>query len=486
MTRRIPRRVAVVAALLAAAGGAAAAPGSVATAATGGRWSQLSSGPGVAVSNAPGVTRFGDKLVVAWTQASGGTSSLKTRLVGADALPAGPESVALAGWASLSSDPAVFLHWGKPVVAFGGLRSLDSTDPRNGPVSVVESQDGIAWGLGAGTMSQTRLAYGDYGIGAVEDKYGVPVVALAAGSSDHVTVHYGINVPGQPVVADTFSDPTGEAQQVGVASSSATGETWAAWYSSSSGTFNGIHAQRVTPTIGPRSAAPLSSVPYAGEPTSVNPGQNVAMTQQLGNGNPVWAAYGSGYPSRHRLVLWRVGTAQTLVVPRAGAIQYVGISAATGGRLWVWWVEGNAVYAARTNPAVTQLGVVRRVVAPGGASPTRTAGDGSTALRALDVVVNAQPGDGPPGIYSTRIVEQLRVRVAPGRVSPGDQVTVRVTDAGVAVRDAAVRVGGVVKHTDARGRATFRVPTGAARGLRTVVASARYFVAGRATFRVVS
>ncbi len=31
------------------------------------------------------------------------------------------------------------------------------------------------------------------------------------------------------------------------------------------------------------------------------------------------------------------------MLPRSGAIQYVGLSAAPGGRLWVWWVEGNAV-----------------------------------------------------------------------------------------------------------------------------------------------
>jgi hypothetical protein len=127
---------------------------------------------------------------------------------------------------------------------------------------------------------------------------------------------------------------------------------------------------------------------------------------------------------------------------------------------------------------------VRRVVAPGGASPTRTGGDG--ALGPLDVVVTAQPGSGPPGIFTTRIVEALRVRVTPHRVasSTGGSVTVLVTDAGVPVPRAAVHVGSVTVRTDAHGRATFRVPPGARTGVRRAVAQAPGFVRGSATFRV--
>jgi hypothetical protein len=474
--------VLAIAVLLGASAVATGLSSSPAAGATGGRWTQLSTGAGVGVSNAPGVTRWGSSLLVAWTQATAdGRASLKTRVVGADALPAGPESTALT-WAALSSDPAVFRAPGGPAIAVGGLRSLDSTDPYNGPVSLVSSGDAVSWSLNSGSLTQTRLGYGDYGIGAASEPDGAPLVALAAGSSDHVTVHHGID-PAVPAAApDTVTDATGEAQDVGLAVDGVSGAGYAVWYSGSSGAFNGIHAQQVAPSLGARQHAPLSSVSYAGAPASVNPGQNVAVTARVGGG--VWAAYGSGYSSPHRLVLWHVGTAATLVTTRPGSIQYVGVSAANGGRLWVWWVEGDAVYAARTNPAVTRLGVVRRVVAPGGASPTRTGGDG--ALGPLDVVVTAQPGSGPPGIFTTRIVEALRVRVTPHRVasSTGGSVTVLVTDAGVPVPRAAVRVGPVTVRTDAHGRATFRVPPGARTGVRRAVARAPGFVRGSATFRV--
>jgi len=198
----------------------------------------------------------------------------------------------------------------------------------------------------------------------------------------------------------------------------------------------------------------------------------------------VWAAYTSGYPSPHRLVLWQVGTTKRLVLTRPGSIQYVGISAAPGGRMWVWWVEGNKVFATRTNPSVTAAGVVRRIVAPGGASPTRTAGDG--ALGPLDLVVNAQPGSGTAAMYSTRVLEELRVRVTPRRISAakGRSVTVRVTDAGVPVRGAVVHLGKRDKRTGPKGKASFAIARSADKGVRTVVARATGYVAGKDTFRI--
>lgn len=479
MAAYVHRRATLAAALLLTASAVTGSLGSgAASAAAGGRWTQLSTGAGVGISNAPDAARIGGNLLVVWMQASGpNNSSLKTRVVGGNALPVGPESTALT-WTSISSDPAALLLGGVPTVVFGGLRSLDSTDVRNGPLSFVQASDAASWALAPGSMSQTRYAYGDYGIGAVDDGTGQPLVALAAASTDHVTVHHGVD-PSVPATApDTYGDATGEAQAVSLARDSASGAAYALWYSGSSGAMNGIHAQQVWPQSAPQQAAPLSSVPYAGEPTSVNPGQNVAVAGRVGGG--VWAAYGSGYPSPHRLVLWRVGSSQRLVLTRPGSIQYVGISAAPGGRMWVWWVEGNRVFATRTNPSVTAAGVVRAVTAPGGASPTRTTGDG--ALGPLDVVVNAQPG-AASAIWSTRILESLRVRVSPRRVSASDSVTVRVTDAGVAVRGAVVRLGKAAKHTNSRGRATFTVAGGTS-GARAVVARARGYDPGRATFRV--
>jgi hypothetical protein len=451
-----------------------------ALAATGGRWTQLSSGPGLSISSQPGVARFGSKLLVAWPQAdSTTTTALRTRVVGSNALAAGPVSNVLS-WSSVSSDPALFLLGGTPTIAFGGLQDLNSGNPRNGPMSYVQSADGVSWALGGGSLSNNSSAYGDYGIGAVDDGSGAPIVAFAASSTDHVTIHHGID-PAVPAAApDTVgTTAAGEAQDVSLARDRSSNVAWSLWYSSVSGANNGIHAEQVWPSITGHQQAPLSSVPYLGDPTSVNPGQNVAVASRAGAG--VWAAYGSGYPSPHHLVLWQVGTTKRLVLTRPGSIQYVGISPAPGGRMWVWWVEGSSVFATRTNPSVTAAGVVRRVSAPGGASPTRTAGDGS--LGPLDVVINAQPG-GSSALWTTRIQEGLRVTVSRHKVSTGHKLIVRVTDAGVAVRGARVKVGNVTRKTKANGKVKFVIPGGAAKGKHTATATAGGYVSGHATYRV--
>jgi hypothetical protein len=451
-----------------------------AQAATGGKWTQLSGGPGLSISTQPGVARFGAKLLVAWPQAdSTTTTALRTRVVGPDALAAGPVSNVLS-WSSVSSDPALFLLGGTPTIAFGGLQDLNSTNPRNGPMSYVQSADGVNWALGAGSLSNSSSAYGDYGIGAVDDGAGAPLVALAASSADHVTIHHGVDPSVPAAQPDTYgTTAAGEAQAVSLARDRSTNVAWSLWYSSVSGPNNGIHAEQVSPTITGHQQAPLSSVSYLGDPTSVNPGQNVAVASRLGGG--VWAAYGSGYPSPHRLVLWQVGTTKRLVLARSGSIQYVGISPAPGGRMWVWWVEGSSVFASRTNPSVTAAGVVRRVTAPGGASPTRTAGDGS--LGPLDVVINAQPGSSS-ALWTTRILEGLRVTVPRSKVSTGHTLVVRVTDAGVAVKGARVHVGKVTRKTKADGTIKFVIPRSASKGKHPVTASAGGYVSGNATYRV--
>lgn len=448
--------------------------------ATGGKWTQLSAGPGLSISAEPGVARFGTKLLVAWPQAdSTTTTALRTRVVGSNALAAGPVANVLS-WSSVSSDPALFLLGGTPTIAFGGLQDLNSSNTRNGPMSYVQSADGANWALGGGSLSNNSSAYGDYGIGAVDDGAGAPIVAFAASSTDHVTIHHGIDAAVPAATPDTVgTTAAGEAQAVSLARDRSTNVAWSLWYSSVSGPMNGIHAEQVWPTITGHQQAPLSSVSYLGDPTSVNPGQNVAVASRVGGG--VWAAYGSGYPSPHRLVLWQVGTTKRLVLTRPGSIQYVGISPAPGGRMWVWWVEGSSVFATRTNPSVTAAGVVRRVTAPGGASPTRTAGDGS--LGPLDVVINAQPG-GLSQLWTTRIQEGLRVTVSRRKVSTGQTLTVRVTDAGVAVTSARVHVGNVTKKTKANGKISFVIPRSTSKGKHSVSATAGGYVNGHATYRV--
>ena len=438
------------------------------------------------ISYSARVARWGSKLVVVWPQAtSANTTAIRSRVLGADGKPSGGVGTVV-DWSSVSSDPTVLLLGGVPTVVFGGLRSLDTTDPHTGPMAYAQAADARSWTLGAGSLTQSRSAYGDYGLGAVDDGTGSPVVALAASSTDHVTVHHGID-PSVPAVApDLYTEPTEEAQAVNLVKDPVSGKAYALWYASRTDRSEGIHAAQVFPTVQPPiGPAPLSSVPFGGARESVNPGQNVAAAGRVGGG--VWAAYSSGYPSPKQIVLWNVETGRTLTLRSGSAyagVQYVSLSPAPGGRLWLSWVEGGSVKAVRTNPAVTRFGAVRTVRAPGTGSPTRIDGDGS--LGPLDLVMNEAPHGNEGAIWSTRILEALQVKASPAaaKARPGLRVVVRVTDAGVPVPGARVRMGGLVRVTDAGGRAVFGPGSAAVPGTRNVTATSPTFAPGSTKVRL--
>ncbi len=448
-------------------------------------WTKLSAGAGVGTSSEPRVVRWHGKLLVVWAQSPDTSHQvIHSRILGTNAKPIGGVGTVVGDWGTVNSDPDVLLLGGVPTVAFGGLHSLLSTDTLNGELVYAQAADAKSWALGPGSLSQDKSAYGDYGFGVVDTGHGVPVSAGAYSSGDHVTVHYGID-PLRPAAApDLVTAGMGEAQAVDAARDPKTGAVYAVSYSSvTNPALQGIHATQVWPSVGaPSAPAPLSTVNFQGVKTSVNPGQNVAVTGRVGGG--VWAAYSSGYPSPSKLVLWNVETGRTLALKTSGAIQYVSLSAGPGGRLWVSWIQGGTVYATRTNPSVTKFGIIRSVKAPADDSVTRTSSDG--ALGPLDVIINASNGIAVPAIYTTRIYEALRVAVSPGSVSyaHGGNVTVTVTDAGVPVAGAAVKVGSVTKHTNAKGKVVFGVVTHSAKGFHSVTVSAPGWTSGKAAFKV--
>ncbi len=457
-------------------------------------WTKLSAGEGVDGIAQPRVVRWNgrDVLVVVWAQKTDSShSSIHSRILGTDSKAIGGISDVVTSWSSVTNDPEVLLLHGVPTVAFGGLRTTDSTDPYTGPMAYAKSGNATTWRLGPGSLTQDHSAYGDYGFGVVDTGGGVPVSAGAYSSTDHVTVHYGID-PSIPAAApDKQTTGTGEAQDVNVARDSKTGAVYALWYSGVSGAQQGIHDAQVWPTVGaPSASAPLSAINFKGEKASVNPGQGAAVVGRIGGG--VWAAYASGYPSPTKLVLWNIETGRTLSLNTSSEIQYVNISAGPSGRLWVSWIQGSTLYATRTNPSVTAFGVVRSVASPHapGESPTRTAGDGT--LGPLDAIINVvgtakdSAGNYLDEIDATRIYEGLRVGVSPAKISyaTGGSVVVTVTDAGVPVPDVSVTVGGVVKHTDSKGDATFTVADHSANGFHSVTATAAGWYGGNAAFRV--
>ncbi|MDX6222325.1 MAG: hypothetical protein QOD91_1379 [Frankiales bacterium] len=455
-------------------------------------WIKLSAGGGVSTTTQPRVARWGHKLLVTWQQQTAADyDAINSRVLGANGKPAGP-TANVATWYSATTDPQPLILGGVPTVVFGGLRTDDITDPYSGTMAYAQAADATSWGLGAGSLTQSTSAYGDYGFGVVDDGTGQPITAGAYSSSDHVTVHYGIDSTAPATAPDQVTGSTGDAGEVNLARDPRTGAAWALWYSGvQDDSQQGIRAAQVWPAIGPvLPPAPLSTVTVDGAKNSVNPSQDVSVTGRIGGG--VWAAYASGWPLPHKLVLWHVGTSTTLTLKTTGDIQYTGISPAPGGRLWVWWVQDQTLFAVRTNPSVTKFGVVRAVRSPAtaGQAPTRTGGDGT--FGPLDAVINVigkdknASGDPTAEIFSTRIPEALKVTVSPAKVSyaRGGQVVVKVSDAGLPVPGVTVRVGSLVARTNARGVAAFVIEAKSAKGRHVVAATAAGWYPGSASFRV--
>jgi hypothetical protein len=455
-------------------------------------WTKLSAGGGVSTTTQPRVARWGHKLLVTWQQQTDADqSAVNSRILGSNGKPAGP-TANVATWYSATTDPEPLILGGVPTVVFGGLRTNDITDPYSGTMAYAQAADATTWGLGAGSLTQSTSAYGDYGFGVVDDGTGQPITAGAYSSSDHVTVHHGIDPTAPATAPDQVTGSTGDAGEVNLARDPSTGVAWALWYAGiQDDSQQGIRAAQVWPAIGPvLPPAPLSTVTVDGAKNSVNPSQDVSVTGRIGGG--VWAAYASGWPLPHKLVLWHVGTSTTLTLNTTGNIQYTGISPAPGGRLWVWWVQDQTLYAVRTNPSVTRFGVVRAVRSPAtaGQAPTRTGGDGT--LGPLDAVINVigkdtnASGDPTAEIFSARILEGLKVIASPGKVSyaRGGRVVVKVSDAGVPVPGVAVRVGSLLVQTNAKGVATFVIAARSSRGAHVVSATGVGWYPGSTSFKV--
>jgi hypothetical protein len=82
-----------------------------------------------------------------------------------------------------------------------------------------------------------------------------------------------------------------------------------------------------------------------------------------------------------------------MVVGSGGDVESVGISAAPGGRLWVFWQDNATdVYkATRSNPAAWKFGAIVKVKSPKGAmSLWRVAGEGSGG--SLDLFAHVTTG----------------------------------------------------------------------------------------------
>jgi hypothetical protein len=328
----------------------------------------------------------------------------------------------------------------------GGLRTFfgatTGVNDHDGIRTASAGPDGASWTVQTLRASNSKQP-GE--VGAALTSAGAPIFAW--GISFHLYVHTGVN----PATADL--DLRTETKccdySPDLATDSATGETFVAWYSNATGEF-GTWVQRVAPSLGEKTFVPGS----AQNGNAVHPRNRTQITSRLGAPG-VFIAYCGEYPECKRARLWRVGSEKPVTVGTGGDVESVGISAGPGGRLWVFWQDNDSdlLKATRSNAAATKIGAVVKVKPPKGTTSLwRVAGEGS--LGHLDLFAHVSTGSSI-ATWHTQVRPGLTLRCRGGKV-----IRCTVSDAGDPVAGAKIKIGGKTLTSNSKGKVSVNLPPG--------------------------
>jgi hypothetical protein len=212
----------------------------------------------------------------------------------------------------------------------------------------------------------------------------------------------------------------------------------------------------------------------------------VPLATQTGGQGRLYTAWCASTTSTCQHVdLLRPADGRRLVAARAPGAQQVGLAAAPGGRLWLFYAARGAAYATRSNSTVTRFAPAQRLSLPPGAALAGLLGEGSRGP--LDLLALVTAGRATTAQHQ-RVLPSLAITLSTARLrrSRGGSVAVRVLDVTDPVAGAVVRIGARGVRTDALGRATVRVGRGARLGRLRIVASKSGYVRATGIVRVVA
>jgi hypothetical protein len=328
----------------------------------------------------------------------------------------------------------------------GGLRTFfgatTGVNDHDGIRTASAGPDGASWTVQALRASKSQQA-GE--VGAALTSSGTPIFAWAI--SFHLYVHTGMN-PTTPDL-DLRTETKCCDYSPDLATDSATGETFVAWYSNATGEF-GTWVQRVAPSLGEKTFVPGS----AQNGNAVHPRNRTQIAARIGAPG-VFVAYCGEYPECKRARLWQVGSGEPMTVGRGGDVESVGISASPGGRLWVFWQDNDSdlLKATRSNPAATKMGAIVKVKPPKGTTSLwRVAGEGS--LGHLDLFSHVSTGNSI-ATWHTQVRPGLTLRCQGGKV-----INCTVSDAGDPLGGAKVTIGGKTLTSNSKGKVSVNLPPG--------------------------
>ncbi len=318
------------------------------------------------------------------------------------------------------------------------------------------SSNGASWAPATGPAAAPSSAYASDIVGAAPAKGGTPVTSWTGTSGFYI--HRGVD----PATPNVKVQAACCAYEASLATDSATGNVYAAWYSNARGGY-GVHVRRVVPSLGGDHVMPGS----ASGNSAVSPIGTVGITGRDGAAG-VCAVYGVGYPSWKAVNLWCSGHVLRVW---SGPVTLFTVAPALDGRVWVIWSTSSAIYAARTNKTATKIGAVVTAGTPHGTSDIwKLAGDATAAPNApLDLLASV----------TTHGIAFWHTQVRPGLTL---DVTPHHGGASFTVLDAGDHVGGVT--VDVTGHGTVGASASLPPGRYTATASVPGYTAAGATFTV--
>jgi hypothetical protein len=443
-----------LAATLVAAAGTCARAATQAQATALGPWHEVA-GAGLMNITEVGLARTPDGVLhAAWSsQQPGPTQSIDTLPISPTGRLGGTQTI-VSGWAS-TDNPALGLTPGGALEAFfGGIHTLAPTDP-NGDENLATSTDGgTTWALTpADVVAPAASAYASQvSVSSSSTAQASPFETWTGTSG--VWVHAGTD-PGTP--NSNFQTALGGCcgYYASIVSDGA-GNTELAWYSNATGN-TGLWAQAVA-AAGAPSGTPQE---MPGTANFLAESQKVGLVASPHGGFYVVAPI--GYPSFNAVELWKVGGGTLKIGGRTAAAGLRGAGAAIdqAGRVWAFWSRNVGdkpqLFAARSNPSVTRFGATVALGSPNGAESTYAL-DGNASDGALDVFTTVTQGS-TALIWTRHVFPGLSLALSPAlaKLHHKAKVTATVTDAGVPVKGATVKLGSHTAKTSAAGKATFQL-----------------------------
>ncbi len=432
-----------------------------ASAGTVGRWTRITDPTGGNIDEVSVARTANGVLHVAWTRPTprhpNSGRDLIVRPISIKG-QAGPPVVLASNWATLAN-PAIVVSGTTGLDVFdGATRSTSPTESIRNLTMFSSTDGGATWGPPSGDLTATGAAAGS-DMAAALGAGGTPFVAWGSSSCLcvlRVTTPAAANVNFQQGLGDFGYEP-------GMAVDRASDEAVVAWYSNGTGR-KGVYAAKIDQSSGARVGSPLRMPGTSNLPNGPFSGRTPIAARP---GGGVYVAYEGGYPTQSKVLLWRVGTAHsTLMATRSTGVRSIGVASTPSGRLWVFWSGQSAsgktlAFAKRSNTRASAWGKTVDVPAPSGATASwNLVGDGQTGR--LDLFGSfSLHNSSSAATWHTQLLPGLSFRAAPNALPVhtrhARKVTFVVTDAGLPVSGAHVRVGKVTGTTNGQGKVTLKL-----------------------------